>query len=120
MHKIQLGKEGEELAAAHLKKQGYAILKMNYRYGRSEIDIVAKQGEIIVFVEVKTRLSTQYGLPEESVSTSKIKQIAYGAEGYLVENNLNLECRYDIISVVMKNGRFELTHLEDAFWPGLY
>jgi putative endonuclease len=119
-YKQELGKAGEELAITHLRNIGYHILKQNYRYGRSEIDIIARQKDVIVFVEVKTRETHKYGSPEDAVSNAKIKKIAEGAEGFLLEAKVDLECRYDIISIIKNKQQTEVTHIVDAFWPGLY
>jgi len=119
-HKQQLGKEGEEIATAHLISKGYKILARNYRSGRAEIDIIASHDDWIIIVEVKTRETDQYGNPEDSIGTGKINMLAQGAEDYMVDNDLNNNVRYDIISIIKNQYKTEVTHLEDAFWPGLY
>ncbi len=119
-HKQQLGKEGEKLAVKHLKEKGYQILAMNYRSGRSEIDIIAKHAGEYIFVEVKTRETDKYGKPEEAVSIKKVNMIAKGAEDFLIENDFDGNCRYDIISIILNKKATDIVHFEDAFWPGLY
>lgn len=119
-YKQQFGKEGEEIALAHLISKRYKILAKNYRYGRSEIDIIAQDGDLVVFVEVKIRETDAYGLPEEAVSTAKMNKMAEGAEGYLLENDIHSECRYDIVSIIKNQYKTEVKHFVDAFWPGLY
>lgn len=119
-YKQKFGQEGEEIALAHLSNKKYKIVAKNYRYGRSEIDIIAQDGDVIVFVEVKIRETDVYGLPEEAVSTSKMNKLAEGAEGYLLENDIHAECRYDIISIIKNQYKTEIKHFVDAFWPGLY
>ena len=119
-HKQQLGKEGEKLATQHLIAKGYSILAKNYRHGYAEIDIVAQIDKTVVFVEVKTRETDKYGQPEDFVSHSKIKKLAEGAEGYIEEYDINLDARYDIISIILNKHQTEINHFEDAFWPGLY
>jgi putative endonuclease len=119
-HKQQLGKEGEDIAAAHLIKEGYKILARNYRSGRSEIDIIAMKEDILIIVEVKTRETDAYGNPEEAVGTSKVNILAQGAEDYMLNKDLYNDVRYDVISIIKNQYKTEVTHLADAFWPGLY
>jgi putative endonuclease len=119
-HKQQLGKEGEEIATAHLISKGYKILARNYRSGRAEIDIIASYDDWIIIVEVKTRETDKYGNPEESIGTGKINMLAQGAEDFMLDRDLNNNVRYDIISIIKNTYKTEVTHLEDAFWPGLY
>ena len=120
IYKQQLGKEGEEIAAAHLIKEGYKILVRNYRSGRAEIDIIAMRDDIQIIIEVKTRETDAYGNPEEAVGSNKVNMLAQGAEDYLLDNNLHNNVRYDIVSVIKNQYKTEVHHLEDAFWPGLY
>lgn len=106
------GKTGEALAARYLQKQGYEILASNYRYKKAEIDLITRQGKLIVFVEVKLRTSLDYGLPEQAVTPQKQALILLAAENYLVENNLDNDIRFDIISIIND----EIDHFEDAFY----
>ncbi|MGB0851168.1 MAG: YraN family protein [Bacteroidia bacterium] len=119
-HKQQLGKEGENIASAHLVNKGYKILARNYRSGKSEIDIIATHDDWLIAVEVKTRESDKYGNPEENVNVHKIKMLAQGMEDYMIERDLDQNVRYDIISIIKNQYKTEVTHFEDAFWPGLY
>ena len=119
-YKQKFGKEGEAIALAHLIEKGYKILAKNYRSGRAEIDIIAEKEGLFVFVEVKTRETDKYGLPEESVSRHTVNMMAQGADDFLIEKDLNGDCRYDIISIIKNKHKTEVTHFEDAFWPGLY
>lgn len=110
------GKLAEELAVQYLVERGFEILKQNYRYERGEIDIIAKDGEEIVFVEVKARLTDKYGLPEESVTEEKQNRVYSVAEGYLYENNLNEKiCRFDVIAVEIHDKSTEIRHIRNAF-----
>ncbi|MDF1611140.1 MAG: YraN family protein [Stygiobacter sp.] len=96
------GKEGEEIASLFLKNLGYEIIEMNYQYGHGEIDIIAKDNDEIVFVEVKTRKSLQFGSPEFAFTKSKINQVKKIAFAYLTENNLeNLTVRIDAIAILI-------------------
>ncbi len=119
-HKQELEKKGEDLAAAHLKTKGYKIFKRNYRSGRAELDIIAEKDKWIIVVEVKTRETDGYGKPEKSVGTGKMKMLAQGIESYMLEKDLEAQVRYDIISIILNSYKKEITHLEDAFWPGMY
>jgi len=111
----ELGLEGEQLAADYLNKKGYEILEMNYRYKRSEIDIIAVKDDLLVFVEVKARTNTKYGLPENFVDDQKAVNIIQGADHYIKETNWKGNIRFDIISIVKKKNA-ELLHFEDAFY----
>ncbi|HAP37065.1 MAG TPA: YraN family protein [Bacteroidetes bacterium] len=111
-----IGKTGEEVAANYLKQNGYEILEQNYYYNHGEIDIVAKEGNALVFVEVKSRRSTKFGEPEESVTPKKQQLLRRTAEGYVTEKNIGeMDCRFDVVSVMMKNGKEECKILKDCF-----
>jgi putative endonuclease len=112
----QKGKTGEAAAARFLEEHGFSILERNYRFERGEIDIVAEEGNELVFVEVKSRGSNQFGTPEEAVTEEKQEQIRKVAEGYLFEKECHHKiCRFDVISVELHNGTMELRHIRDAF-----
>ena len=111
----ELGQEGEQLAANYLKNKGWSILEMNYRFSRSEIDLIAPKNDLLIFVEVKTRTNTSYGLPEDFVDEQKAKNIMKGADHYIKEIDWNRNIRFDIISII-KHKSIELKHLEDAFY----
>lgn len=85
MSTLSFGKHGEDLACWYLKKLGYKILERNYRIRGGEIDIVAKDGDYLVFVEVKARYSHEYGLPSESITPWKIKHLLKTAQFYLLK-----------------------------------
>lgn len=112
-----LGKSGERAALRYLKNKRYKILTSNFRLFRGEIDIIALDKNTLVFVEVKTRKSTDFGLPEESVTPSKQKQIKKIAQGFLMKNNLqDAECRFDVISIHFdQNQGYRIRHIRNAF-----
>lgn len=112
-----LGKSGEKIALRYLEDKKYRILARNFRLFRGEIDIIALDRKILVFVEVKTRKSTDFGLPEESVTSSKQEQIKKIAQGFLTKNNLNeTECRFDVVSLIFDEGKgFSVRHIQNAF-----
>ena len=98
---ISLGKKGEKLAEKFLKKQGLCICARNYRTRYGEIDIIAKEKETLVFVEVKTRSSERLGSPEEAVTVKKQQQISKAALDYLEKHELfDCQARFDVVSVI--------------------
>lgn len=107
-----VGNLGEKLAESYLKKQKYYILEKNYKNKLGEIDIIAKDGETLVFIEVKTRKTTEFGLPREAVTKFKQNKIRLVATEYLKKNNsLNASCRCDVIDILDDN----ITHIKNAF-----
>ena len=115
-HKIDLGKEGEDIAAEFLIKKNFNILERNYRYGHGEIDIIAEDGETLVFVEVKTRNTLEFGHPEISVTKGKLNQIKKIAEAYLFEKEIDdKECRLDVVAILKMSGVLEIKHIENAY-----
>lgn len=111
----ELGIEGEQLAKDYLKKKGWLILEMNYRYRRSEIDLIASENDLLIFVEVKTRSTTSFGLPEQFVDDKKAENIMKAADHYILEKDWKGNIRFDIISIIKKES-MELEHIEDAFY----
>jgi len=111
------GKFGEALAAAYLKSKGYSILATNRKFSHAEIDIIAKIGEDLVFIEVKTRKNSHFGYPEEFIDAKKIRLMGKAAELYCVEIGQDLEIRFDLISLILEGKEHEIIHIEDAFFP---
>ena len=111
---IKTGNTGENIAADFLLKKGFEVIARNYRYKHSEIDLIAKQGNLLVFVEVKTRSSSSFGEPEAFVGSKKATKIFEGAEEYIHQTNWNENIRFDIISVKLGENA-EVLHFEDAF-----
>ena len=110
----ETGKQGEEEACRYLTTLSYEILHRNWRSGRNEIDIIARDGRTIVFVEVKTRTSENYGFPEEAVSPDKEAHLQAAAEAYLIEKQELAPIRFDIVAIVPGK---EPHHIKDAFFP---
>jgi putative endonuclease len=112
-----LGRLGESRAREYLVARGWSIEARNYRFGRREVDIVARKGALIAFVEVKTRAGDGYGAPEEAVTRLKRREIEIVAREYLCRHRLDdVDVRFDVISVTVgRNARIE--HLEDAWRP---
>jgi putative endonuclease len=113
------GKEGEDFAIGHLLKNGYQLLEKNWRHKHLEIDLIAKHNETLVIVEVKLRSSNAFGQPENFVSIKKQKNTIKAAHAYIIENNLNYETRFDIISIIQNSNEFSLEHIVSAFYPTL-
>ena len=111
------GKEGEELAVKYLRGQGYEIIECNWRFKHLEIDIVARKENILSIVEVKSRTGDFFGEPEEGVTKKKERFLADAAHEYVCMKDLDVEVRYDIISIIFWNGKHELKFIEDAFYP---
>lgn len=116
----ELGKKGEQAAANFMKNEGYNVLKRNWRMYRHEIDIVAEDEEYIIFVEVKTRTSRQWGNPEDFIGKAKIRRIVEAADLYLQINDIEKPARFDIISAVWDGQVFEIEHIDDAFLSPLF
>lgn len=113
----EFGKEAEAQSVAYLQENQYEILETNFTYQHAEIDIIARKNNVLVVVEVKARTSTHYGEPQSFVDTKKIKLLVKAIDYYIQKKKLNLEVRFDIISIVKNQYQNELTHLEDAFYP---
>jgi len=114
--RIHTGKQGEELAAAYLAKAGYRILERNYRCLFGEIDIVAEEGDVLVFVEVKSRRSTAYGDPQLAVGPRKQKKISLIAMHYLGERRRgHCPARFDVLSVLLLPAGPRIELIRDAF-----
>ncbi len=111
-YKKLLGRAGEKLAVDFLKKKGFKILKTNYRTSVGEIDIIAQDNEAIVFIEVKTRTSENYGMPCEAVDRKKQEKYYRSATFYLQrEKKMESECRFDVVEI--ENGK--INHILNAF-----
>lgn len=112
----ELGKKGEVLAADFLIKNGYDIMKINYRYQQCEVDIIAKKGGILAVVEVKTRASNDFGDPQQFLKTKQIQRIIKAVDYFVNDHNMELEVRFDIIAIVLNKKEMRLEHLENAFY----
>ena len=112
----ELGKLGEELAVEFLRKNGYEILETNWTFQKAEIDIIAQKENTLAVVEVKTRSSLEFGLPQDFVKPKKIQLLVKAINEYVVSKNLDVEVRFDIIAVHKENKSFAIEHLKDAFY----
>ena len=113
----QLGIEGENLALEFLIEKQYIILEKNWRYKRAEVDIIARKDNWLIFVEVKTRSSSTFDTPNDSITKNKIKMLVDAAEAFLIQNDLENEVRFDVISIILKHPKPIIQHLENAFYP---
>lgn len=116
MNKREIGSSGEEIAVHFLEGRGFRILQKNFRFGRGEIDLVAEEGETLVFVEVKFRRSLSHGLPEDSITPAKQRQIRRVAEGFLLVNRIDgRPCRLDVIAIEQRGAEVVVRHIPNAF-----
>lgn len=115
--RLSLGLWGEEEAVIYLRRKGLKILERNVRTPVGEIDIVARQGKTLVFVEVKTRRGTLFGTPQEAVGPAKQRQIVRSAQWYLGDGRgKGLQPRFDVVAVQARHdGGAEVEHIQDAF-----
>jgi putative endonuclease len=118
-YKRRLGQQGEDIAADYLLKQGYSILARNWRCPAGELDIVAREGGTLVFVEVRTRRGDRFGTPEESITSTKQAKLVELAQTYLQEHGLADEnWRIDVVAVELDGrGRVKrLNLIRNAVW----
>lgn len=112
----ELGQLGEQMATDYLIAKGYKIIVRNYVYQKAEIDIIAQHDNTIICVEVKTRNSDFFGDPQDFVTPNKIKLLVKAMDAFVIENDIELETRFDIVAV-LKNKKIEqITHMENAFY----
>ena len=114
----EVGNKGEKLAAKFLKRKGYRIIQQNYKCKLGEIDIIAEHDDTIVFVEVKTRQTHEFGSPQSSVTATKRGQISRVALFYVRNKKLvDQSCRFDVIGITFSSGsrKPEIEHIENAF-----
>ncbi len=115
-----LGKAGEQLAAEYLENHGYILLERNWRFAHKEIDIIAREQNDIVIVEVKTRNFPVRELPEQAINKQKRQFLTLAANAYVRYNRISMEVRFDVINVVFEQGKPQLSHIRDAFFPMLW
>ena len=112
----ELGKLGEELAVEFLQQNGYDILETNWTFQKAEIDIIAQKENILAVVEVKTRSSIEFGLPQDFVKPKKIQLLVKAVNEYVISNDLDVEVRFDIIAIYKEDKTYKIEHIEDAFY----
>lgn len=110
-----LGREGEELATAFLRQKGYTVLEKNYKTRFGEIDIIAKDRDVFVFIEVKTRADITFGYPFEAVNPGKREKIRKVALFFMKKLKKEVPARFDVLSIYFERGRQQIEHIQDAF-----
>lgn len=115
----ETGEKGEDLASRYLQNKGYTVIATNWNFGKTEIDILARRENILIVAEVKTRKNNYFGEPEESVTRQKQKNLIRAANAYVRKNGLDVEVRFDIVSVILNRGQHTINHIEDAFYATL-
>ena len=114
----KLGILGENIATEFLAEKGYYILQRNWVSNKQEVDIIAMDGDELVFIEVKTRSANCLEDPEQAVTISKQRSIIRVANTYIVERDISNEARFDIVSILIhKDKEHEINHIKDAFYP---
>lgn len=113
------GRKGEQLAASYLKRKGYAVIANNYRRTHGEVDIIAKDGETLVFVEVKSRKNGAFGNPIDAVNPVKQKRLQFMARQYMAERELcHVNVRFDIVEILWGDTAkqaVKIHHVKNAF-----
>ena len=112
----ELGKFGEELAVEFLQQNGYDILETNWTFQKAEIDIIAQKDSTIAVIEVKTRSSIVFGLPQDFVKPKKIQLLVKAVNEYIVSNDVDVDVRFDIIAIYKEDNTYKIEHFEDAFY----
>ncbi len=110
-----LGRKGEDKAVAYLESIEYKIVERNWTFHGYEIDIIAEYKGFIIFIEVKTRATNNWGNPEDAVDKHRMRRMINSASHYLKINKIDKPTRFDIISITWNQGKAELEHFEDAF-----
>lgn len=113
----EIGVLAEKYAKEHLLGLGYEILNTNWQFVHLELDIVARDNNQLVIVEVKSRNGIRYAHPSEAITDIKIRRIVEAAEAYIFQKDLHCETRFDVITVIFFGENFELEHFKDAFYP---
>ncbi|MEI7501436.1 MAG: YraN family protein [Bacteroidota bacterium] len=116
---IELGKAGEEIAVGYLEAKGYLILDRNWRWGRQELDIIARDGNFIVIVEVKTRHSEYFAEPGTYVNRDKQRIQVRAANGWVRYHKQEGDVRFDVMFILVIGGSVKIQHIEDAFYATL-
>ncbi|MVO09578.1 endonuclease [Flavobacterium sp. TP390] len=112
----ELGRIGEEKAVLYLEANGYELLETNWRYDKAEIDIIAKKENILAVIEVKTRSSLDFGLPQDFVKPKKIQLLVKAINEYVISHDMDVSIRFDIIAIHKENSDFVIEHIEEAFY----
>jgi len=111
----ELGNKGEQLAVNYLINKGYKIVERNWRFQKAEIDIIATKDKILISVEVKTRSTNDFWNPQDFVTPKKIKLMVSAMNEYILNKDLDIELRFDIVAITKDKSSFDIQHFKDAF-----
>jgi putative endonuclease len=114
------GNRGERLAEDLLRQKGHAIERRNYRHRRTEVDLISRLDDVLVFTEVKTRTDDRFGHPSQFYTPAQKQRISQAAAAYAREVEHDWEIRFDLVAVLIENDRVTIDHYEDVFFPGLH
>jgi len=113
---IELGKQGEQIAADFLREKGFKIIARNWRFKHKEVDIISYDGDYLVVTEVKTRTSSGWEHPRESITPLKIKFLVHATEAFVQTHKIDNKIRFDVVSVMpTDNMKWDIEHIENAF-----
>jgi putative endonuclease len=112
----ELGQLGEDLAVDFLRTNGYEIIDRNWRFQKAEVDIIARKKDVLAVVEVKTRSSLEFGLPQDFVNQKKIQLLVKAINEYVVSKDLDVTVRFDIIAIHYTKANIDIEHIEEAFY----
>ncbi|WP_291864544.1 YraN family protein [Maribacter sp.] len=110
------GKKGEQLAADYLLKKGYTIRYKNYRHLKAEVDIIAQKGSILAIVEVRSRSTDFIENIADTITKKKIQLQVLAADHYVTDLNLDVDVRFDVITILKNKHTFDLNHIENAYY----
>lgn len=117
---LTTGRTGEDIACLYLEEHGYIICERNWQYKHREVDIIAQQGNVLVFVEVKTRLRSAWGRAMDAVDKAKAQRLVEAADYYIRLKGRTEYVRFDIIGIDYENdGSYQIEHAPEAFYPSL-
>ena len=116
----QYGDNGEDIAVHFLEQKGYTIVDRNWHNGHKELDIVARTGNTLVFIEVKRRSTELYGNAADAINERKIRCLVDAANRYIKRYAIDLECRFDVITVTGIGAKMCIEHIENAFIPPIW
>jgi putative endonuclease len=111
------GKLAEQKACQFLEQKGYCCIEKNYCVGRAEIDLIMQRGEILICVEVKARKTQFFGTPASFISSAKIKRLCAAMDHYIIQKELNVEVRFDVIECIVQQNQWIINHIPNAFYP---
>ena len=115
--KKSIGDSGEQIALLFLENHGYKIINKNWRFKHKEVDIIAQKDGKVIFIEVKTRSNPYFEPPSQAVTIKKQRLLIEAANQYLIQNQIDMESRFDVVSVIIQNGNEEVEIIENAFYP---